>query len=260
MPMNPRLLRPIASGIDPAVGAWRSAVLAAGSTVNGAVVQAVDRFVRGCKADGIWDAIKACCVLSGPDTLAGALVPLVGPAPTNNGPFVSGDYNRLTGLVGNGSTKYLNANRQPADGLQNSAHMAIWKADTTSQTNPYWIGASNTGFTVVSGVGQNGMYVNSASAIAGSPNNSASVGLHGVTRSNGSNASFLRPGGSVTSVSLASVSPVAQNAFVFNLSVNGSPGTQWSSSRLAFYSMGDHLDLALLQSRVSSLVTAIGNS
>jgi hypothetical protein len=56
-------------------------------------------------------AIKASCILAGARTLAGALVPLAGAAPTNVGPFVSGDYNRKTGLVGDGSTKYLNSNR-----------------------------------------------------------------------------------------------------------------------------------------------------
>jgi hypothetical protein len=43
----------------------------------------VNAFVKGCKADGIWSAIKASCILAGADTLAGALVPLVGAAPTN---------------------------------------------------------------------------------------------------------------------------------------------------------------------------------
>jgi hypothetical protein len=260
MPMSPRLLRPILSG-DPDALRYIAAVQQADQqSLEPAVRKAITDFIVGCKADGIWSAIKASCILMGARTLLGALTPLVGAAPTNNGPFVSGDYDRKTGLIGNGSTKYLDANRKPSDGSQNSAHMAVWKSDSTSQTNPYFIGASNSGFTLVSGVGQNGMYINSANPIAATPNNSAAVGFHGVTRSDGSNASFLRPSGSVTSVSLASVSPVAQNAFVFNLNVSGSPGTQWSSSRLAFYSIGDHLNLALLQSRVSSLVTAIGNS
>jgi hypothetical protein len=34
----------------------------------------------------------------------------VGAAPTNVGPFATGDYNRETGLVGDGSTKYINTN------------------------------------------------------------------------------------------------------------------------------------------------------
>jgi hypothetical protein len=67
-------------------------------------------FVNGCKADGIWNAIKASCILAGARTLNGALVPLVGTAPTNFN-FVDWCYNRKTGLVGDGSTKYLDSNR-----------------------------------------------------------------------------------------------------------------------------------------------------
>ena len=74
---------------------------ALGLPLEQGVQQAVNQFVIGCKADGIWNAIKASCILAGARTLAGALVPLVGTAPTNVGPFVSGtDYNRKTGLVG----------------------------------------------------------------------------------------------------------------------------------------------------------------
>jgi hypothetical protein len=74
------------------------------------VKRSINAFVKGCKADGIWDAIKASCIMAGARTLAGALVPLKGTAPTNFN-FVSGDYNRKTGLVGDGSTKYLDSNR-----------------------------------------------------------------------------------------------------------------------------------------------------
>jgi hypothetical protein len=65
------------------------------------VQSAYNDFVVGCKADGIWDAIKASCILAGARTLSGSLTPLKGAAPTNFN-FVSGDYNRKTGLVGNG--------------------------------------------------------------------------------------------------------------------------------------------------------------
>jgi hypothetical protein len=62
--------------------------------------KAINNFVIGCKQDGIWTAIKASCILAGARTLAGALVPLVGTAPTNNGFIGIGtDYVRKTGLV-----------------------------------------------------------------------------------------------------------------------------------------------------------------
>jgi hypothetical protein len=65
--------------------------------------KAINNFVIGCKQDGIWDAIKASCILAGARTRLGALTPLAGTAPTSFN-FVDGDYNRKTGLVGDGST------------------------------------------------------------------------------------------------------------------------------------------------------------
>jgi hypothetical protein len=96
---------------DPDAGAYIAAVEAAdGQLLEFGVGKAINDFVVGCKQDKIWDAIKASCILAGARTLNGALVPLAGTAPTNFN-FVSGDYNRKTGLVGDGSSKYLNSNR-----------------------------------------------------------------------------------------------------------------------------------------------------
>jgi hypothetical protein len=95
------------------IAAVEAADLAADPTaepLETATKVAIHSFVKGCKADGIWPAIKASCILAGARTLNGALVPLAGTAPTNFN-FISGDYNRKTGLVGDGSTKYLDSNR-----------------------------------------------------------------------------------------------------------------------------------------------------
>jgi hypothetical protein len=89
--------------------------------------KAINNFVIGCKQDGIWTAIKASCILAGARTLAGALVPLVGTAPTNNGFIGIGtDYVRKTGLVGDGSTKYLDSNRAGNADPQNSHHISVF--------------------------------------------------------------------------------------------------------------------------------------
>jgi len=65
-------------------GAYIAAVEAAdGQALESGVKTAITNFVAGCRADGIWNAIKASCILAGARTLSGALVPLVGTAPTN---------------------------------------------------------------------------------------------------------------------------------------------------------------------------------
>jgi hypothetical protein len=72
--------------------AYIAAVEAAdGQALEAATRMAINSFVKGCKADGIWTAIKASCILAGARTRLGALTPLAGTAPTNFN-FVDGDY------------------------------------------------------------------------------------------------------------------------------------------------------------------------
>lgn len=215
------------------------------------LANAINTFVKGCKTDGTWDAIKACCIMAAWDGLTGALYPLKGAAPTNFN-FVSGDYDRETGLKGDGSTKYLSSNTLNSSNPINNNHLSVWKNDIVAGANPYFIG-------VVSGIdinaiGQGGIYNNSSANVAGA----YAVGLIGVSRATASTVTVKRPGAIAVSGSLASTAAPSLSHFVYNLNVNGSPGTFWSASRLSFYSIGESLDLALLDARVSTLMTDIG--
>jgi len=61
------------------------------------------------KSAGIWSSIQQACFLVGPSTYQGAFVNIkLSSNPTNNN-FDSGDYNRLTGLKGNGTNKWLDS-------------------------------------------------------------------------------------------------------------------------------------------------------
>lgn len=241
---------------DADVSAYILAVEAAdGQTLEPATRSAINKFVVGCKADGIWPAIKASCILSGARTLAGALVPLAGGAPTNLN-FVSGDYNRKTGLVGDGSTKYLNSNRNNDADLKDNCHLAIWKSDTTSGSNPYFIGCGTSGFVITKAVGEKGMYSNSGTAFAQTPNDSSAIGLHGHSRSLSSSVNYKRPGSSISTVSnTTAVTQPTNSNYVFAVSNAGTPDV-YTTSRLAFYSIGSNLDLARLDARVTDLINA----
>ena len=127
-----------------------------------AVRQAINNFVVGCKQDGIWSAIKASCILAGARTLNGALVPLVGTAPTNNN-FVSGttappgtlseselmsttytvtipaDLN--AGIIAIGyAESTLEAPVTPEDVVQRYALAAAQKACQDMKVGPYYVG------------------------------------------------------------------------------------------------------------------------
>lgn len=231
-----------------------------GQALETAVKDAIDAFVRGCKADGIWPAIKACCILSGARTLAGALVPLVGTAPTNNG-FVSGDYNRKTGLKGSGlngaSAKYLNANRNNNADPQNSKHLACFRSEA-STTNASEIGAdyNKSGASSLGKVGSTSstFALNSAAINNNADNLTAFTGFLGSNRS--SSASVTARYGAVN-YSLTSASAAPLNANIEILAVNLVGDARYgSNARLAFYSVGESLDLALFDARVTTLINS----
>lgn len=126
---------------DPDAQAYITAVETAdGQALETVIRDAINAFVVGCKADGIWDAIKACCIMAGARTLAGALVPLKGPAPTSFN-FTAGNYNRKTGLVGNASNMYLNSNRNNNADPQDNKHLSVYKTGATISTFGTYIAA-----------------------------------------------------------------------------------------------------------------------
>lgn len=250
--------------------AYLSAVRTAdgGTGVEVGVANAVDSFVKGCKSDGTWSAIKASCILAGARTLSGALVPLAGTAPTNVN-FVAADYNRKTGLVGNGSTKYLNSNRAAnADG-QNDFYMSLYASSAATNA-----GGTSSAYAGGGGNSVGGLYSYSAisrfNAVGAFDGISAycrtgnfasvagknTVGFIGMSRS--ASASFVgRGAGSNTTVSQTSVTPNNNSIALFAQNELGVVNSH-SNVRLAFYAIGSSLDLAMLDTRVSALYTAIG--
>jgi hypothetical protein len=214
---------------------------------------AINDFVIGCKQDGIWDAIKASCILAGARTLDGALVPLVGTAPTNYN-FVAGDYNRETGLAGDGSTKFLNSNRNNNADPQNSFHVSVFPS--TPGTAGYGIGAGADGnYTLLS--------TNTgapANASRGSTDfltsSNATSGISGHSRSSGSSV-ISRRNGTSTTFSNSSGTPANLILLVYARGTPAAPAIL-SNARLAFYSIGESLDLARLDARVTDLINAIG--
>jgi hypothetical protein len=243
---------------DTDAGNYIQAVEAAdGQALEAGTRQAINNFVIGCKNDGIWNAIKASCILAGARTLSGALVPLVGTAPTNVGPFVSGDYNRKTGLVGNGGTKYLNSNRAANADPQNSIHLACFKTNTSlsgalmgSITAPFDLLDNESGT------------LRAFSRNNGPPTGIATISITGVTGfmgwSRGSVSQVTIRGSSISLTgSSTSNTPSSVSLHVFSRSNNNAPQSI-SLARLAFYSIGESLDLALLDARVTALITAFG--
>lgn len=220
---------------------------------------AINNFVIGCKQDGTWSAIKASCILAGARTLTGALVPLAGTAPTNPGNvFVSGDYNRKTGLVGNGSTKYLLTNRNNNSDPQDNFHLSAY-VSAAANSGLFIIGCRDNTNSSQSEIypGGGGIVCRArvnANVILGS--SESATGFVGTVRAQSASWSG-RVQGLSGSASQVSTTPTAVNLTVFARNTSGSIGS-YANPRLAFYSVGESLSLALLDARVTDLITAIG--
>jgi len=246
---------------DPDARNYISAVETAdGSPLEASIKKAIDNFIVGCKSDGIWDAIKSSCILSGARTLNGALVSLKGTSPTNMG-FVSGDYDRKTGLLGNGSSKYLISNRNITSDPQNNKHLSAYA--TTGNTRDAVrvligsaignnIGASSV-FTNVTNFNARISY---GSPPAGIPQAGLINGLQGATRSNLSTVDyyFNNASGSYANTSFG------QSASDINIFANASAAVgSFSNARIAFYSIGENINLQKLDNRVTDYINAISS-
>jgi hypothetical protein len=221
-------------------------------TLEPAVTQAIVDFVLGCKADGIWNAIKASCILAGARTLNGALVPLVGTAPTNFN-FVSGDYNRKTGLVGNGSTKYLDSNRNNNADPQNSKHVSLW-VSTIATTSPIPAYVGGDGVSGSTQILDNAGFTYRVNSSSGETTGAAfATGFTGISRAS-SASSTNRSSGATRVSNVSSAAPTNEALLLYTR--NNLSGVSYANARIAFYSIGESLDLALLDARVTTLVNA----
>ena len=261
MPMNPRLLVPRAT-FDPDAAAYLRAVEAAdGQALETPVKRAVDDFFRVTRADGTFSALKAACLLCGARTLAGALVPLVGTAPTNVADgFVSGDYTRggaTPGLKGDG-TSHLDSGRAGDDDPLEDHHMACYATETSSAVTHTKMGAaqSATGaYELVRSADRAYFYSRSSTFFLTGTGVGNQTGLYGYSRT-GSTLNSRALGVDYTATR-AAVARAGINIFVFGYN-DGSSLVEPSQGRLAFYSIGEALDLEALDARVTALVTAIG--
>jgi len=228
---------------DTDAASYITAVEAAdGQSLETGIKRAINQFVIDCKVRGIWGAIKSCCLLCGARTLSGALVPLKENAPTNNN-FVSADYNRETGLKGNGSNKYLLTNRFENSDPQNNKHLSIFIANTTSSTVANGlIGTGGINGSLI-GSNLNGFQLMLNSSTSTSISQTYPRGFFGISRNNSANAS-VRFNNATNTINSASSATGNTN----NIAVLGfMSGLSSSSSRASFYSVGESLDLRLLE-------------
>lgn len=225
--------------------------LSQGAAVSSGVIKATDNLIKLMKSNGTWEASNSLLLLAGARSLNEALVPLKGLSPSSFN-FVNSDLNFYTGLVGNGSTKYLNSNMVVPSNNQNNFHASVWRtqAEGTLTTesligNSSILGGLQLTTTPVARVYQ----INNTTGVV--PDLSRNLGFLAVSRSSNSEYNY-RYNGVTTPVSVASVLPTSDNITIFARNT-----VTHTSARLAIYGIGTGVDLALLESSFQSYMTAI---
>ena len=239
-----------APAFDPDALAYITAVETAdGEALEAGVREAINSFVVGCKADGIWDALKASCILAGARTLNGALVPLVGDAPTNFN-FVSEDYNRKTGLKGDGSTKHLGSNYFASSHDQSNFHMVACIENVGS------------GFQRYISAGPHLEIMRASTAEFFAKSNATTIqthpvgdlpGLVGISRAGPTEYNWI--GSSESGTQELDVDTTVNGEYL--IFRRNDTSANYYVSRISFYGLGEALDLAALDTRVSNLMTAL---
>ncbi len=268
----------LSQSLDADTRAWQAAVIDNGGSVSQSWVRSVDQFVRGCKADGIWDSLLDVGLLCGADNLSGALVKLKTPSGVSrilvNNNFVSGDYTATgaaAGLLGNGTSKYLNIGTTPAQaGPSDSVAFGVYgsslNAGAGSRGQIGAGGSSSVGLVSMDFAGAS----SAARALAQTTSFPATAAttftsgfLVGSSTSNTDIRIFsngAQSGATSTGSRAGSMSTVSM--FVFAYSSNAVP-VAYASSRLSFYFAGSGLSasqVTALSNRVNALMATIGAS
>jgi hypothetical protein len=244
-----------------------------GQPLENGVRTAISNFIAGCKTDGIWNSLKRCTILMGARTLSGALVDLkTGTTVATNNLFVPADYDRKTGLLGDGSTKYIDSGHRNDADPQNSNHNAVYVTSlgtypdggsTPEELKIYMGTGDNDGDNMIAyqnpgNVNERTLLIrNRATPRQNSLFQDAAVGFIGHSRS--SSAYFTQRSGKANYFTAFPSTPPNQE--FIRVFARGSAGiANPSDARISFYSIGEAINLVALESRVEALSGAIAGA
>lgn len=283
MPMSPRLLRPRASGVHPEAADWRNRVIANGGTVSAATFNAVDAFCRSIDAtSGLRATLLRVNLFCGTG-LEACLVPLyrgasstdtqLGNSTDTNASFISSDYvetGTTGGLVGNGSSKWLNTG-VPLN-FATGRHISV-VLQTAGNAGQYLLGAYGaSGNASIFGIftqanGNTSAFNFSDAAASGSAGNNAPTLGRSVIASSNPGAGGLQLFINGTSVGTTGTAYSTTNTgaiSIFGLKrSSGSLPDQITSARLSAYTIGTNLSAsqaAALNSALTAFSTALGRT
>ena len=243
-------------------------VVAAGGSISNTAMQAADQFVRTLFDNGLWPKMIEIGVFAG-DNLNAALVKLKyrpgGSGNLTNNGFVAGDYVETGangGMLGNGSSKYLNTQTSPAN-LGPTGHASFYLREPFSSGD--WRSMISTqDASDIFGLRRGVLATQNAGLwgkVASASETAAPVaGYYIANRQAASLVQLFRNGQLIgTETSAVTVNCHAQPFFLFAHNNNGSVA-EYLNRRGCFYSLGSALnnaETALLSGFVQTLETAL---
>jgi len=226
----------------------------------------INNLVIRLKENGSWNSIHSCVLMRCASSLAGALIPLKGTAPTNNN-FVAGDYNPITGLKGNAGNKWLNCNVNNNIFPAESLHLSTWVSEPDTQiglgVNLFGTSGNVGGSNIYIRADDSWQYLSQGSSMVGSSYGftsarSSPIGLVGHSRV--ATPSFFimqAQGDSTTTAPGASQNPLNELMSIFSFQGNDFFNTYASDARLSWYSIGLGLNLNSLRDSITDLNEAM---
>jgi hypothetical protein len=158
-------------------------------------------------------------------------------------------------LKGDGISLYVNSNYVYPTSLQNNCHASVYLTVSGSSTSlgPSYTDNSNVGTQInFAGSRLYGATFYTATGVT-------SLGIRVVSRSNASNYVFRADGGNQTAVSNSS-SITHGNLFVLARNRQSGIPDGFGDATVSFYSIGESLNAALLDNRVTVLMSGIQNA
>jgi len=245
---------------DPDFLAWYNLVIAAGSSISAPNIVTLDKFFRDLKTNNLWSAITQANILCGVNDLVGALIPIKGATPINNG-FISGNYDVTAGLNSTSlNNKWLNTTILESsfstnpDSVGRHMYCSYTQFIPSAATNRYVIGSATTGGSRI--------YTPSINSLSVSGQlNSGSTSAMGLASSTNSFVSVARQNGILYKYAGGILTTAANTIGTITttntIGVFGAPGQARVNMQMTFYSFGYYLDASILNSVVTTMTSAL---
>jgi len=248
--VTPSPVSPYDADADAWFEAVRLANIAAGASASLAAISTPNKVVMNnlfltLKAQNVWAAAQQSNFFGASPYLAGALVPLNPSfATVTNNNFVEADYSRTSGLLGDGTSKYIKTNFLPSAANQDNLHLQAYITQGASLTTRIFLGntviATSGGFYANIATAASGTAVTTKCLGASSTNGTLgrATGLASINRSVTATYDRYLCGNTVGVTSVGSAPVIA--AFTVFAGSTGQSGT-YNNARIGFYSIGSSI-------------------